>query len=95
MFYPKFHCELSPIEHVWCQARKPTRAYADGTIIRLRTIVPEGLDSVRVEQIKMFFRTCQDYKRVYRVGGTGREVEQRVKVYKSHRRASTRLSGQD
>ena len=54
MFYPKFYCELSPIKCVWCQAKKHTRAYADGTITRLRKIVPEGLDSITVEQIKMF-----------------------------------------
>ena len=46
LFYPKFHCELSPIERVWCQSKKHTRAYADGTITQLRKIVPEGLDSV-------------------------------------------------
>ena len=87
IFYPKFHCELSPIERVWCQSKKHTLAYADGTITRLRKIiVPEGLDSVSVEQIKKFFRTCRDYERAYREGGNGREVEERVKVYKSHRR---------
>ena len=80
MFYPKFHCELSPIEHVWCQAKKHTRAYADGSITRLRKIVPEGLDSVTVK----FFKTCRDYEQAYREGGKGREVEQ-VMMYKSHR----------
>lgn len=30
LYYPKFHCELSPIERVWCQSKKHTRAYADG-----------------------------------------------------------------
>ena len=30
----KFHCELSPIECVWCQSKKHTRAFADGTITR-------------------------------------------------------------
>ena len=86
MFYPKFHCELSPIERVWCQSKKHTRAYANGTITRLRTIVPEGLDRVTLEQIQKYFRTCRDYERAYRQGGTGKEVEERVKVYKSHRR---------
>ena len=90
LFYPKFHCELSPIERVWCQAKKHTRAYADGTITRLRKSVPEGCDSVTVEQIKMFFRTCRDYERAYQEGGTGKEVEERVEVYKSHRRVSKR-----
>ena len=83
MYYPKFHCELSPIERVWCQSKKHTRAFADGTITRLQRIVPEGLDSVTAQQIKKFFKTCQN---AYREGGTGREVEERVKLYKSHRR---------
>ena len=85
-FYPKFHCELSPIERVWCQSKKYTRAYADGTITRLRKIVPEGLDSVTLEQMRKFFRTCRDYERAYQDGGTGREVEEQVRAYKSHRR---------
>ena len=85
-FYPKFHCELSPIERVWCQSKKHTRAYADGTITRLRKIVPEGLDSVTLLQIQKYFRTCRDYEKAYREGSTGREVEEQVKLYKSHRR---------
>ena len=85
IYYPKFHCELSPIERVWCQSKKHTRAYADGTITRLRKIVPEGLDNVTLQQMKRFFRTCRDYENAYREGGTGREVEERVKTYKSHR----------
>ncbi len=86
LYYPKFHCELSPIERVWCHSKKHTRAYANGFIVRLRKIVPEGLDSVSTETIKKFFRTCRDYEKAYREGLTGREVENRVKVYKSHRR---------
>ena len=80
IFYPKFHCELSPIERVWCQSKKYTRAYTDGTITRLRKI---ALDRVTVEQMKKFFRTCRDYENA---GGTGREVEECVKIYKLHRR---------
>lgn len=63
--------------------KKHTRAYADGTITKLRKIVPEGLDSVTLDQIKKYFTTCRHYDRA---GGTGRDVEERVKVYKSHRR---------
>ena len=66
LFYPKFHCELSPIERVWCESKKYTRAHVNGTILRLRKIVPEGLDSVSVEQIEKYFRTCRDYERAYR-----------------------------
>ena len=30
LYYPKYHCELSPIERVWCHSKKHTRAYANG-----------------------------------------------------------------
>ena len=46
-------------------------------------IVPEGLDSVTAQQIK---KTCRDYENAYREGGTWREVEECVKLYKSGRR---------
>ena len=88
MYYPKFHCELNPIERVWCQSKKYTRAYADGTITKLRKIVPDGLNSVTLEQMKKFCATCRQYERAYLEGGTGREVEERVKLYKSHRRVN-------
>ena len=88
IYYPKYHCELNPIERVWCQSKKYTRAYADGTITRLRKIVPEGLNSVTQDQIKKYFATCREYERAYREGVTGRDVEERVKVYKSHRRVN-------
>ena len=29
MFLPKFHCELNPIERVWCQAEQFTRSHCD------------------------------------------------------------------
>ena len=45
------------------------------------TSVPEGVDSVTLDQIRKYFRTCLDYEKAYREGGTGREVEERVKMY--------------
>ena len=88
VFYPKYHCEMSPIELVWCHAKKYTRAYANGSIVRLRNLVPDGLNSVTTEQIKNFFRLCRDYERAYREGHTGKDVEETIKVYKSHRRVN-------
>jgi len=75
IFYPKF---ISPIERVRCKSKKHTHAYADGTITKLRKIVPQGLNSITLEQIKKFFRTCRDYERAYREGGTGKEVEKKL-----------------
>ena len=93
-FYPKYHCELSLIELVWCHAKRHTRAYANGSIVRPRQLVPEGLNNVTKEQnlIKKFFRLCREYERVYREGHTGKEVEDKIKIYKSHRRVSINSS---
>ena len=92
LFFPKYHCELSPIERVWCHAKKHTRAYANGKINTLRKIVPEGLESCSKELIYKFFRKCRDYEQAYRNGSDGSEVDKVVKVYKSHRRVSTTSS---
>ena len=86
LFFPKFHCELNPIECNWCHSKKEARKYANGSIVRLRQIVPSALDSVSIELVEKFFRTCRDYETVYQGGYTGRNVEDIMKVYKSHRR---------
>ena len=48
LYYPKYHCELSPIERVWCHSKKHTRAYANGTITRLLKMYQKDLKSVQV-----------------------------------------------
>ena len=32
LFFPKFHCELNPIERNWCHSKKEARKYANGNI---------------------------------------------------------------
>ena len=86
LFIPRFHCELNPIERCWCHAKKYTRAHCNGSIIRLRKIIPEGLASVSKELITRFFHTCKDYEMAYGDGHTCDTVDKRVKEYKSHRR---------
>ena len=54
-FLPSFHCELNPIERVWCHAKKYIRAHCNGSIVRLRKIVPEGLATVSKDMISRFF----------------------------------------
>ena len=49
---PKFHCELNPIERCWAQAKCYTRAYLNYTIAGLRRNVPDGLDTVTLENIR-------------------------------------------
>ena len=51
IFIPKFHCELNPIERVWAQSKKYTRAlFFQG--------IP--LDSVTLDSIRKFFRKMRD-----------------------------------
>ena len=54
-----------------------------------RTSKRKGLDSVSTEMIQKFFRTCRDYEHAYREGLIGKAIEERVKVYKSHRRINS------
>ena len=87
IFVPKFHCELNPIERVWGQSKRYCRAYTNFTLPKLREILHPALDSVSVDLIRKYFRKIRDYERAYNEGvKAGREVEEAVKKYKSHRR---------
>ena len=86
IFIPKFHCELNPIERVWCHAKKHVRANSNGTVPRLRKLVPESLSTVDVTLIKKFFATASDYERGNREGHSAFNIESAVKTYKSHKR---------
>ena len=88
LYLPKFHCELNPIEMCWCHAKKHTRAYCNGFIIRLRKIVPESLDNILLDVIARFFSKAGDYERAYRDGHSCDTVDKAVKQYKSYRRVS-------
>ena len=46
---PKFHCELNPIERVWAQAKRYSKAYCNYSIVSLRNIIHPALDSVTLE----------------------------------------------
>jgi transposase len=91
LFLPKFHCEINPIEKCWSQAKRYTRARTNYTIMKLRTLVPDGLDSVKVDNIVNYFRKTRHYMYGYLAGSAGgSELDELVvkykKEYKSHRR---------
>ena len=55
LYLPKYHCELNPIERNWCHAKRVSRQYVNGSIVRLRQVVPTSLESVTVEMMNKFF----------------------------------------
>ena len=91
VFIPKFHCELNPIERVWSQSKRCTRAYCDYTIASLRRSIPLGLKSVTKENIANYVRRCRNYMFAYLEGsGVGHE---KIKFYKSASYSSHRRVG--
>ena len=55
IFISKFHCELNLISRVWCHAMKHVKANCNGTVPRLRKLVPESLSTVDVTLTKKLF----------------------------------------
>ena len=87
IFIPKFHCELNPIERVWAQSKKYTRAHCDYSFKGPEDTIIPALDSVTLDSIRKFFRKMRDYMHAYKDGLTaGPELEKAVKKYKSHRK---------
>ena len=62
---PKFHWELNPTKKCWTQAKRYTCAHIKYTIQRLQLIVPDGLDSIIVENIRNYFRKSRNYEFAY------------------------------
>ncbi len=61
--------------------------YTNFTLPGLWNIIEPGLNSVTLDNIRIFFRKVRDYERAYQEGHTaGKIVEKVVKKYKSHRR---------
>lgn len=90
---PKYHPELNPIERVWAQAKRYSKAYCKYNLTGLRTIVVPALESVPLESIQKHFRKVRHYMYGYLEGlPGGSDLEKLVKKYKkeiqSHRRIS-------
>ena len=55
-FLPKFHPELNPIERVWAQLKRFTRAYCKYSLPSLRKNIVLAYDSITLENIQNHFR---------------------------------------
>ena len=91
LFIPKYHCEINPIERVWAQSKKYTRAYCNYRLPSLRETVPRALDSVSVTNIANFCQRARHYMYAYLDGATPSPqmedlVNKFLKQFKSHRR---------
>ncbi len=91
MMLRKFHCEINPIQRCWAQAKRYSGAHCNYSIVGLRKVVPDTLDSVTHEKICNQFRKVRQYMFGY-IGGcaAGPKLEEYVKkckkLYTSHHR---------
>ena len=86
LFLPKFHCELNPIERVWCKFKLYARSNCDYTFSGLQEVIPAALNTVTtIDDIRKYFRKARDYMNAYREDNTEEGVMKSVKEYKSHR----------
>ena len=86
IFYPKFHCELNPIEPYWCKAKWYTREYCDYGLEGLRQTVPEALAPAEQKTICGFLNRSMRIIEAYRDGLQYGCEEFKNRVYKAHRR---------
>ena len=91
VFLPKFHPELNPIERVWSQAKRHTKAYCNYTLPSLWKNIPNAFNNITQDNIKNYFRKVKHYMIAYLERHTGNsELEDKVRMYKqtikSHRR---------
>jgi hypothetical protein len=97
-FYPKFHCELSPIERHWCTQKCYCRKKCRGNLPGLRKIVPQSLDCVCGDLVRRHFALSRRYEMCYRVLEKDADIAKVVKLtrYTSHRgvRDQTGVLGQ-
>ena len=90
-FLPKFHPELNPIERVWAQLKRFTKAHCKYSLPSLCKNIPLAYDSVTVDNICNHFHTVRHYMFGYLEGLTpGKDFDQALTKYKtavkSHRK---------
>jgi hypothetical protein len=90
VFYPKFHCEISPIEPYWGAAKIFARQHCRYNIAGLRIVVPMALRAVCLSSIARFFAKCRRTEQLYREGAASIDMNKLLNFgshrYKSHRR---------
>ena len=76
-----------PIERVWGQSKKYTRAHCNYSFVGLENTLEQSLDNIPIDTIRRFFRKTRDYMTGYREELTlGPQMEAALKKYKLHRK---------
>ena len=84
---------MNPIERVWAQAKRYTKAYCKYNIQSLRNTIIPSLDSVDPENIKNYYRKVRHYMFAYLEGiPGGTNLEKQVKMYKKNIKSHRRIS---
>ena len=87
-FLPKFHPEINPKEYYWGHSKRYFRERSTGNFKFGKILLVQSLEQVPLITIRRFFRRCNRYMSVYRLGATGLAAEYAVKKYRSHRGVS-------
>jgi transposase len=66
-FCPKYHCELNPIEGLWCAMKRYARKYGDQTFEKMKKLLDEAREDFCKKEmvkglLKRFWRAVIDYK---------------------------------
>ncbi|CAF2041902.1 unnamed protein product [Rotaria magnacalcarata] len=89
-FIPKFHCELNPIEGMWCHQKQFVRKHSDQTFQRMLELIHESRENFTQKMIflklfRRFWRTIYAYAR-------GQSYEEVLKLYFGDDCSSTVIS---
>ena len=58
--FPKYHCELNPIEGFWGQTKKYSRINCDYSWNGLEACIPKALANVSLLTIQKIFHMCKN-----------------------------------
>jgi transposase len=86
MFFPRYHCELNPIEMSWAWIKTHHRCTCTYDFSTLKAELPITLiQLLPLSFVRKTFQHCYRFMNGYRIGLVGPALEYSVKKYKGHR----------
>ena len=87
-FFPKFHCELNPIENGWCYSKvnfRKAQDYLKKSDEQMRGLINKYLDQISIDTFRKFISTAILYSHAYETGQGGLEIMKKIKNLKKKR----------